>query len=293
MNNITAINSTQVQVHFRTARIEGLDIFYREAGDPEAPVILLLHGFPSSSHMYRNLIPLLATHYRVIAPDYPGAGYSSRPVPETFAYTFDHLSEIMEHFIDHLGLQQFHLYMQDYGGPVGFRIAVRRPELIASLLIQNANTYTEGLGPDVQEIGDLIASGDKEALAAAIDEKLTITHMRRDYLYAAINPERISPDTWTLDAILTDKPIQRVLFANYETNFPLYPVWQQYLREHQPPTLITWGEHDTIFPGSGARAYLKDLPDAELHLFNSGHFILEEHAEEVAVLIKKFLKKKF
>nr|WP_295870837.1 alpha/beta hydrolase [uncultured Chitinophaga sp.] len=276
---------------YRTVSVNNLDIFYREAGRPGAPVVLLLHGFPSSSHMYRHLIPALAEDYHVIAPDYPGFGYSSKPSPEAFNYTFDNVAAVMEQFIMQMGLTKFHLYMQDYGGPIGFRIITRHPEWVASLLIQNANAYTEGLGPDVQEIGRLQQAGDPAALAAAVDRKLTAEGMRADNLVGATDPSRISPDSWTFDAAIIDKPIQRVLFANYGTNFPLYPQWQAWLRHHQPRTLITWGKNDNIFPGEGATAYLRDVPDAELHLFDGGHFLLEEYGDEVAALIKTFLKK--
>lgn len=276
---------------YRTVTINDLDIFYREAGNPNAPVVLLLHGFPSSSHMYRHLIPALAEDYHVIAPDYPGFGYSSKPSTDVFTYTFDNVAAVMEQFIIQLGITRFHLYMQDYGGPVGFRIITRHPEWVASLLVQNANAYTEGLGPLVQEIGRLQEAGDPVALAAAVDRMLSVEGMRTDNLVGAADPSRISPDSWTFDAAVIDKPIQRVLFANYGTNFTLYPTWQAWLRQHQPRTLITWGKNDNIFPGEGAVAYLRDLPDAELHLFEGGHFLLEEYCDEVAALIKTFLKK--
>ncbi|NML39415.1 alpha/beta hydrolase [Chitinophaga sp. G-6-1-13] len=276
---------------YRTINVNNLEIFYREAGNPNAPVVLLLHGFPSSSHMYRHLIPALAEDYHVIAPDYPGFGYSSKPSTDVFTYTFDNVAAVMEQFIIQLGLTKFHLYMQDYGGPVGFRIITRHPEWVDSLLIQNANAYTEGLGPHVQEIGRLREAGDPVALAAAVDRMLTLEGMRTDNLIGAADPSRISPDSWTFDAAVIDKPIQRVLFDNYGSNFPLYPTWQAWLRQHQPRTLITWGKNDNIFPGEGATAYLRDVPEAELHLFDGGHFLLEEYGDEVAALIKTFLKK--
>ncbi|WP_160717127.1 alpha/beta fold hydrolase [Chitinophaga solisilvae] len=276
-------------VTYHQATVDGLQLFYRQAGDATAPVILLLHGFPSSSHMFRDLIPLLAERYHVIAPDYPGFGHSSHPTPESFEYSFDHLSVVMEHFIDHLQLRRFHLYVQDYGGPIGFRIAVRRPELIASLLIQNANAYTEGLGPFVQRVGALQDAGDWAGMSALFDYMISEDGIKDDYMHGAKNPARISPDAWKTDASFMNTAIQRTLFANYKTNFPLYPVWQAYLRQYQPRTLITWGKHDRIFPGEGAVAYLKDLPEAELHLLDGGHFVLEEYHREVAALIRKFI----
>ncbi|MBC9933268.1 alpha/beta fold hydrolase [Chitinophaga qingshengii] len=276
---------------YRSITVNNLEIFYREAGKPQAPVILLLHGFPSSSHMYRNLIPALAEDYRVIAPDYPGFGYSSKPSPDAFEYSFDNVAAVMEQFIQQMGLTRFHLYMQDYGGPIGFRIITRHPEWVGSLLIQNANAYTEGLGPVVQEIGRLQQSGDTAALAAAVDNMLSLEGMWALNLVGAKDPSRFSPDGWTFDAAVIDKPVQRALFANYGANFPAYPLWQDWMRQHQPPTLITWGKNDNIFPGEGATAYLRDLPNAELHLFDGGHFLLEEYNDEVAGLIKAFLKK--
>lgn len=276
---------------YRTITVNNLEIFYREAGRPDAPVVLLLHGFPSSSYMYRNLIPALAEDFHVIAPDYPGFGYSSKPAPDAFEYSFDNVAAVMEQFIQQMGLTRFHLYMQDYGGPIGFRIITRHPEWVGSLLIQNANAYTEGLGPVVQEIGRLQQSGDAAALAAAVDNMMNLEGMRTLNLVGAKDPSRFSPDGWTFDAAVIDKPIQRVLFANYGTNFLCYPLWQAWMRQHQPRTLITWGKNDNIFPGEGATAYLRDLPNAELHLFEGGHFLLEEYNDEVAALIKAFLKK--
>ncbi|RBL89742.1 alpha/beta fold hydrolase [Chitinophaga flava] len=281
---------------FKTVQVNNVEIFYREAGPADAPVILLLHGFPSSSHMYRNLMNHLSARYHVIAPDYPGAGLSSRPARDVFEYTFDQLALIMEKFIDTIGLTRFSLYAQDFGGPVGFRIASKRPELIEALLIQNANAYTEGLAPRVHELAALVNSGNEEALQNVLDSMLSLEGIKGNYFHPETNPERINPDGYLLDDYFMQVPgtkdIQAALLRNYQHNFTQYNNWQQYFRNHQPPTLIVWGKYDPIFLVPGAKAYLKDLPDAELHLLDGGHFLLEEHHQEVATLIDRFLSAK-
>lgn len=283
-------------VVFKTVDVQGLQIFYREAGPSDAPVILFLHGFPSSSHMYRDILQHLASSYHVIAPDYPGFGLSSAPSTEAFEYSFDNIAAVMEAFIDRLGLHSFTLYMQDYGGPVGFRIISKRPGLVQALIIQNANAYVEGLGPYVQELGRLYESGDDKAIDAAIYHKLSLEGIREEYLHAVAYPERVSPDAYLSDHYFMERPgiktIQYTLFKNYGTNFPLYPEWQQYLKTHQPPALIVWGKRDQIFTAPGAEAYLRDLETAELHLLDGGHFVLEEHHAAVAQLIQDFLQRR-
>lgn len=288
-------SQTLNRTEFHKIKVGDTEIFYREAGDHAKPVILLLHGFPSSSHMYRNLITQLASDYHLIAPDYPGFGMSSSPSPETFSYTFDHLSEIIEKFIDQLKLNSITFYLQDYGGPVGFRIINRRPELVKALIIQNANMYVEGIGPDVQKIGALSAANDTKGLNAAVNYMMSFEGIKEQYLYGSDQLNRISPDSYNMDHFFFEQPgikdIQKVLFSDYENNFPKYPQWQTYLRKHQPPALLVWGKNDKIFPGAGATAYQKDLPHAEIHLFSGGHFLLEERGEEVADLIQSFMKK--
>lgn len=294
MKNTLADRSHHVT--FKTVNVQGLDIFYREAGPAGAPVILFLHGFPSSSHMYRDVLQELSDTYHVIAPDYPGFGLSSSPSPEDFNYTFDNVAAVMEQFIDKLGLQSFSLYMQDYGGPVGFRIISKRPELVAALIIQNANVYQDGLGPIVQEMGRLKAAGDNGAIDAAIYHKLSLEGIKEEYLHAVAYPERVSPDAYLSDHYFMERPgiklIQYTLFKNYSTNFPLYEQWQNYLRTHQPPVLIVWGKRDQIFTAPGAQAYLRDVAEAELHLLDGGHFLLEEHHAAIAELMKDFLQRK-
>ncbi|MET3875739.1 pimeloyl-ACP methyl ester carboxylesterase [Chitinophaga sp. OAE865] len=294
-NNIYMETLTTTSVLHKTITINNLNIFYREAGPADAPVVLLLHGFPSTSHMYRDLIRDLADKYHVIAPDYPGFGQSSIPALTGFEYTFDNLALVMEQFIDQLGLTKFSWYLQDYGGPIGFRIISKRPELVEALIIQNANVYNEGLGPVVQEIGALQQAEDEKALEAAIVRKLSFEKIKEEHLLGASAPEKVSPDSYELAYAYMSRPgvetIQVALFRNYSTNFPKYPEWQQYLRTHQPRVLVVWGKNDLIFTWPGAEAYKRDVPDAEVHLLDGSHFVLEEYHEEVAALIDDFLKR--
>lgn len=279
-------------VHHRTLNVEGLDIFYREAGSPDKPALLLLHGFPSSSHMFRNLIPALADEFHIIAPDYPGYGYSSAPDAADFNYTFDRLSEIIEAFLVKLGISRFALYIQDFGAPVGLRIAARHPEWISAMIVQNGNAYAEGFSAAFDVSIPFWQDRNAET-EAPMRVFLTPDTTRFQYTHGARNPEAISPDAWTHDQALLDRPgndlIQLSLLHDYQNNPPQFPVWQEYFRRHQPPTLIAWGRNDPFFTEEGARAYLKDLPDAELHLLDSGHFALEEDGDRIATLIQQFL----
>ncbi|MDJ1503116.1 alpha/beta hydrolase [Xanthocytophaga agilis] len=284
-------------IYFKTTKVDNLNIFYREAGVGNPQTILMLHGFPSSSHMYRNLIKELASRYHVVAPDYPGFGMSSCPSPSEFSYNFDHLAEVMEKFTVRLNLSAFNLYMHDYGGPVGFRIAVKHPEWIQSLIIQNANVYEDGLGPDVQFIGQLEQSGDTEGLKKAVEFMLSQEGIKQQYTYGALNPEIISPDAYLMDHFFMErhgiKAIQSILFQNYSTNFPQYPLWQNYLRTYQPHALVLWGKNDKIFIAPGAEAYRKDLKEVEIHLLDGGHFVQEEQFELMAIQIDEFLTRKY
>ncbi len=283
------------RVTHRFVEVGGVRVFYREAGPQDAPTMLLLHGFPSGSHQFRRLIDALGGRYRLIAPDYPGFGHSDAPESATvggpFAYTFERLADVIEGFCERLGLERFVMYVFDFGAPVGFRLATRHPEWIAGLVVQNGNAYDEGLSAGARQFVALRpdVEGDEEKVRGV----LTLGATRGQYVGGATDPELIAPDGWTLDQHFLDLPgrkqIQVDLAFDYHTNVELYPRWQAWLREHRPPTLIAWGRHDFFFPEPGARAYLRDLPDAELHLFDTGHFALEENLPEVAPLIAAFL----
>ncbi len=280
-------------VFYRTAVVGGLSIFYREAGDPANPTILLLHGFPTSSHMFRDLIPLLAPRFHLVAPDYPGFGYSDAPSPAEFTYTFDRVSDVIEGFVDALGLTRYSLYMQDYGGPVGFRLATRWPERVAALIIQNTNAYEEGLTPLAEPLRTSGMEPRTEESDAVLRALLTQETTRFQYLEGAQDPDRISPDAWTSDQSWLDRPgndeIQLLLFYDYLSNLKRYPEWHAYFRDQQPPALLVWGKHDPFFGVPGALAYARDLPQAEIHLLEAGHFALEDHVGVIAGYIEKFL----
>jgi len=278
----------------KTVKVDGLDIFYREAGPKGAPTLLLLHGFPTSSQMFRNLIPALADRFHVVAPDYPGFGNSAMPGLDEFDYTFDRLAEVIERFTEKLGLSKYSLYVMDYGAPVGFRLAAKHPERIQTLIVQNGNAYDEGLG----KFWDPFRAywGDRtEKNAQPLKKFLTLGATKWQWTHGTRNEKAISPDTWIVDQYFQDRPgnkdIQLQLFFDYGSNPPLYPEWQAYFRAHQPPTLVVWGKNDTIFPAAGAHPYKRDLKTIEFHLLDTGHFALEEDGEEIAGLIRRFLAK--
>jgi len=304
-------------VAYRTTNINGIDIFYREAGDPSRPTILLLHGFPTSSHMYRDLITELADEYHLVAPDYPGYGFSSMPAVDEFDYSFDNIAQIMEKFVDTIDLDRFSLYLMDYGAPVGFRIATSQPERIDTLIVQNGNAYVEGIDNNFWEpIREYWK--DRDAINKGLDNPwwtnvkaaykqpqmsnddalrflVTLGATKWQYTNGVPNVEAVSPDTWGHVQPLLDRDgnadIQLQMFYSYGSNPPLYPEWQLYLREHQPPTLIVWGEHDEIFPAAGAEPYKRDLENLEYHLLDTGHFALETHGQEIADLMRDFLNR--
>jgi pimeloyl-ACP methyl ester carboxylesterase len=281
--------------HHRKAIVNGVEIFYREAGPADAPAVLLLHGFPTSSRMFRNLIPALAAHYRVVAPDYPGFGHSAAPDRKDFIYSFAHFARLTDGLLAKLGIDRYALYVQDYGAPVGYRLALLHPERISALVIQNGNAYDEGLSPFWKPIRAYWADSSK-ANRNALRAGLTLEATRSQYVDGVGDPSRIDPDNWLVDQALLDRPgvdeIMLDLFRDYATNVTLYPQFQQFFRSRQPPALIVWGRNDVIFPAEGARAYLRDIPGAELHLLDSGHFALEDKGVEIAALMKDFLDRK-
>lgn len=285
------------QVDYRNVEVDGIRIFYREAGPRTAPAVLLLHGFPASSHMYRNLIPALADRYHVVAPDYPGFGYSDFPATSRFRYGFDAYAHTMERFVRRIGLDRYALYIQDYGAPIGLRLARLAPARVSALIVQNGNAYEQGLSRQwdpLKEHWRHPTAHSREQLRGW----LTADGIRLQYVagLSAEQAARISPDGWNLDWLLLNRPgnidLQLDLFGDYQSNVALYPQFQQFLRERRPPTLIVWGRHDPFFTVEGARAYLHDLPDAELHLLDAGHFALETHGAEIAALMRDFLDRR-
>ena len=287
----TSVEINHPTLH-KTVNVNGLEIFYREAGPNDAPTILLLHGFPTSSHMFRNLIPQLSDRFHVVAPDYPGFGNSSMPTIDQFTYSFDNLAKVMEQFTQEVGLKTYSLYMMDYGAPVGFRLAVSHPERINSLIIQNGNAYEEGLREFWKPFRAYWKDRTPEN-ARALKGFLNLPATKWQYTHGVRDPEAISPDNWLVDQYLLDRAgnndIQLQLFDSYGSNPPLYPKWQAYLREHQPPTLIVWGKNDQIFPAEGAFPYKRDVKNLEFHLLDTGHFALEEDGPVIATHIRHFL----
>lgn len=281
-------------VTYNTAKIGSVDVFYREAGDKSKPAILLLHGFPTSSQMFRNLIPQLADKYYVVAPDYPGFGQSSMPKVTEFDYTFDNLANVVEKFTESIGLKKYSLYVQDYGAPIGYRLAVKHPERVQALIVQNGNAYEEGL-QDFWIPLKAFWKDKSEANAAKLRPFFELAATKWQYTHGTRNAKNINPDAWTLDQSLLEragnKEIQLQLFYSYGSNPPLYPAWQAYFRKHQPPTLIVWGKNDQIFPASGAQPYKRDLKNIEFHLLDTGHFALEEDGDTIAKYIRGFLAK--
>ncbi|MFF7706222.1 alpha/beta fold hydrolase [Pseudomonas sp. NPDC007930] len=284
------------KTYYRSAEVLGEQIFYREAGSRQHPTLVLLHGFPASSHTYRELIPLLSGSYHVIAPDYLGSGFSARPSPELAPYTFERLAEHVAGLLDVLGIERYSLYMQDFGAPVGYRLLLRQPGRLQGLIVQNANAYREGLTP-ARLAFFKAAHHDRSAAATQALHRYVSAEAIRDGQYLRDvqgREQRMSPDTWTHDLALLEGEagarIQVQLFQDYWNNIVDYPRWQAWLREHQPPTLITWGRHDPAFIAAGATAYLRDVPQAELHLLDAGHFALEEQPVEIAQRVRAFLQ---
>jgi pimeloyl-ACP methyl ester carboxylesterase len=279
-------------VRYGTVEVDGLNIAYREAGDAAAPKLVLLHGFPASSHQYRNLIPALADRFHVIAPDYPGFGNSDMPDPASFSYTFDKLADVTEHFLEKKGFDRYGLFVQDYGGPVGFRVAMRNPQALDWLIIQNTNAYEVGFTAAWDAIRHALWKKRNAETEAPLLAFLSLDGIKMAYTSGHKRPDLISPDNWNMDFRFMERPnarrIQLDLFYDYRTNVELYPAWQKFLRERQPRTLIFWGQHDIFFTPEGGEAYLSDLPRAEMHRLDSGHFAVEDSLDVIAGNIRRF-----
>lgn len=278
----------------KTVEVNGVDIFYREAGNKNKPTILLLHGYPTSSHMFRNLIEDLSDKYHLLAPDYPGYGRSEQPPMSEFAYTFDNMANIIEGFIDAMKVDKFSIYLMDYGAPIGYRIAHKYPEKVQSLIIQNGNAYDEGLKDfwiPLKRYWNNHTAENGKALAPFHQ----LGGLKWQYTHGVQDTTKISPDNWHVDLQHLSRPgnneIQLAMFYDYRTNVPLYPQWQEYFRTYHPPTLIVWGKNDYIFPADGAYPYKRDLKNVEFHLLNTGHFALEEEGDAIAKYIDGFMRK--
>jgi len=289
---VEAIAAETAQVQYRSAEIDGVEIAYREAGDPSRPTVLLLHGFPTSSHMFRNLIPELAGRYHVIAPDYPGFGASAMPPADQFDYSFANIARLMTALLDHKGVGRYAVYVMDYGAPVGFRMFAADPQRVTGFIIQNGNAYAEGLLEFWDPIRAYWAEPSKEN-GDVLRGFLTLDVTKWQFTNGTRNPEAISPDNFWHVQYLLDRPgnqeIQLELFLDYGTNVPEYPKWQALFREHQPPALLMWGKGDYIFPEAGAHPYKRDLKDLEFHILDTGHFALEEDGPLIAARMRAFL----
>jgi pimeloyl-ACP methyl ester carboxylesterase len=274
-------------------KADGVDVFYRTAGDKDAPVVLLLHGFPASSFMFRELIPRLAGQFRVIAPDLPGFGFTEVPAERKYTYSFDALAHTLEAFTDALGLNRYAIYVFDYGAPTGLRLAMSRPERITAIISQNGNAYEEGLGDAWAPIRKYWSEPTKENREVIGENILNFEGTRWQYTHGVANPEAVAPESYTLDAALLERPgnkeIQLDLFMNYATNVKLYPDFQEYFRKSKPPLLAIWGRNDPFFIPAGAEAFRKDLPNAQVRFLDTGHFAIETHVVEIASAISEFL----
>ena len=283
-----------MKMYSKTIDVEGLKIFYREAGEPSMPQLVLLHGFPASSHQYRNLIPALAKNFHIVAPDYPGFGNSDMPDPETYSYSFEKTSEIVEAFLKKIGFTRFGLYMQDYGGPVGFRIMTRHADWLTWLIIQNTNAYEVGFTAVWDGLRNAYWKSRSPETEKPLEGFLQKETVRLVYTHGHANLELISPDNWNMDTHFLDRPkarrVQLDFFYDYRKNVELYPKWQSSLRDLQPKTLIFWGQDDIFFTREGGEAFLKDLPHAEMHRLNSGHFAVEDNLSFIAEKMISFYK---
>jgi len=291
-NNTSKNSRTMKTTKFKTLDIDGINIAYREAGNPDNPTIVLLHGYPASSHQYRKVLDGLSDAYHLVAPDYPGYGNSDFPTPDNYEYTFDNMAKTMDAFLEKKGLDSYAIMMQDYGAPIGFRIAVAHPERVTAIINQNGNAYEEGLGEGWKGIRDLWANRNLETEAALLPA-FTLEGLKWQYTHGTRNPETVNPDTWHLDYLRMSRPnahkVNLDLWYDYQNNVKQYPQWQQYLRDHQPPMLIVWGKNDAYFPESGAAAFKKHLKEIDYNIYDTGHFALEEEGEAIIKKIRSFM----
>ena len=279
-------------IAYRKADVDGFNVFYREAGAPNAPTLLLLHGFPSAGHMFRDLIPLLADRFHIVAPDLPGFGQSDMPAHDTFAYTFDRVADVIDRFTEVIGLKRYAIYVFDYGAPTGFRLAVKHPDRITAIISQNGNAYVEGLSDGwdpIRAYWQDPSQANRDALRAMLKPETTLWQ----YTHGVPDATKVSPDGYTLDNHYLDRPgadeVQLDLFGDYKSNVALYPTFQTYFRTHKPPFLAVWGKNDPFFLPPGAEAFKRDIPNAVVRFFDTGHFALETHAAEIAAAIRAFL----
>lgn len=293
-----ALSPAMAETTYGYETVNGHQIFFRKAGDPVNPTLVLLHGFPSSSHQYRNLIDDLSDAYHLIAPDYPGFGASDFPSAEEYTYSFDNIADTIDQFLEQRGLDRYSLFIQDYGAPIGMRIATEHPDRVEALIVQNGNVYEEGLNPEAwAPIMALWEGGRNAELEAQIAASVfSLEGLRWQYTHGTRNPDGILPDNWLLDYLLINREgqhdMQLGLFYDYRNNVAKYPEWQAYLREHQPPTLIVWAEHDAFFPEPGAEGFLRDLEDVDYNILDTGHFALEEDGAFIAEKIRSFLRER-
>ncbi|WP_299244243.1 alpha/beta hydrolase [uncultured Aquimarina sp.] len=287
--NLSEMTSTK----FKSTNINGIKIAYREAGNPENPTIVLLHGFPSSSHQYRKVLNALSNDYHLVAPDYPGFGNSDFPSPDEYEYTFDNIAKTINTFLEEKNLSSYTLFIQDYGAPVGFRIATAHPERVTAIINQNGNAYEEGLGPAWAGIQALWKDRNENTEKALLPA-FSLEGLKWQYTHGTRNEENINPDTWHLDYLRLSRPnahdVNIDLFDDYQNNLKLYPEWQQYLRDNQPPLLIVWGKNDKFFPETGAEAFKRDVKKIDYNIFDTGHFVLEEDGNAVIEKVRSFMK---
>lgn len=293
-DNVTKTETKMTQIKYKKIDINGVNIAYRESGNKERPTIVLLHGFPSSSHQYRKVLNQLSNDFHLIAPDYPGFGNSDFPSANDYEYTFDNIALTIDAFLVKKGISSYALMLQDYGAPIGFRIATAHPEKVTAIINQNGNAYEEGLGESWAGIRELWANRNKNTENALLPA-FSLEGLEWQYTHGTRNPENVNPDTWHLDFLRLSRPnahaVNIDLFYDYQNNLKLYPKWQQYLRDNQPPLLIVWGKNDAFFPESGAEAFKKDVKNIDYNIYDTGHFALEEDGDKIIAKMKVFMQK--